>query len=85
MTHHYSDCYFCGGEVREQRIAREVWWKGKLHLIEDVPVGVCQQCGQQVILPNVAKAIDKMLAGEVTPDHFVQVPTYRFSEVEYVR
>lgn len=84
MTREYSDCYFCGGEVKEQRIAREIWWQGALHLIEGVPVGVCQQCGQKVILPEVAKVIDKMLAGEVSPDHFVQVPAYQFRDVEPV-
>jgi len=84
MAGQYSDCYFCGGQVGEQQIAREVWWQGRLHLIEGVPVGVCQQCGQKVILPDVAKMVDRMLAGEVCPDHFVQVPTYRFREAEPV-
>jgi YgiT-type zinc finger domain-containing protein len=67
MKRQYSDCYFCGGEVKEQQITREIWWQGKLHLIEEVPVGVCQQCGQKLILPDVAKLIDRMLAGEVSP------------------
>jgi len=74
----YSDCFFCGGEVREQRVNREVWRSGGLHLIEDVPVGVCQQCGEKVILPPVAKAIDALLAGEKPPDHFIRVPAYRW-------
>jgi len=84
MTREYSDCYFCGGEVKEERLAREIWWRGTLHLIEGVPVGVCQQCRQKVILPEVAKVIDEMLAGEVPPDHFVQVPAYPFREGEAV-
>lgn len=84
MAGEYSDCYFCGGEVQEQRITREIWWRRKLYLIEDVPVGVCRQCGQKVVLPQVAKAIDRMLAGQVLPDDFVEVPTYRFREVEAV-
>ena len=32
MAHVYSDCYFCGGEVKEQPITREVWRQGKLYL-----------------------------------------------------
>ncbi|MSR64287.1 MAG: type II toxin-antitoxin system MqsA family antitoxin [Verrucomicrobiae bacterium] len=67
MGHQYSDCYQCGGEVKERSVAREIWWKSKLHLIENVPVGVCQQCGEKVILPDVAKVIDQMLAGEHSP------------------
>lgn len=84
MSHQYSDCYFCGGEVQEQHVSREIWWQGKLHLIEGVPVGVCSQCGQKVVLPVVAKSIDQILGGQTTPDHFVQVPTFRFREVERV-
>ena len=78
----YSDCYFCDGEVTEQRIARELWWRGRLHLIEDVPVGVCCQCGQMVVLPQVAKTIDGMLASDRAPEHFVQVPAYAFRQPE---
>jgi hypothetical protein len=32
----------------------------------------------------VAKVIDKMLVGEVSPDHFLQVPACRFREFEPV-
>ena len=84
VTPKYSDCYFCGGELKEQHIDREVWWHGRLHLIQGVPVGVCQQCGQKVILPQVAKVIDRMLAGDVPPDHFVRVPAYCFGEDQLV-
>jgi YgiT-type zinc finger domain-containing protein len=77
MSPEYSDCFFCGGAVRERRVNREVWWQGRLHLIEEVPVGVCGQCGEKFLRPAVAKAIDRMLAGEVAPDHLVQVPAYR--------
>lgn len=55
-----------------------MWWHERLHLIEDVPVGVCDQCGEKVIRPGVAKTIDRMLAGEVAPDRFVEVPAYRW-------
>jgi YgiT-type zinc finger domain-containing protein len=84
MPADYSDCYFCGGAVRERRVSREVWWKGRLHLFEEVPVGVCDQCGERFIRPAVAKQIDRMLAGAVAPDHLVQVPAYRCSTEETV-
>jgi len=73
-----------GGEVKERRITREVWWKARLCLIENVPVGVCQQCAHKVILPEVAKVIDKLLSSERAPDRFVHVPTYRLPEPEPV-
>ena len=84
MTRSYSDCYFCGGQVDEQTNSREIWWHGKLHLIENVPMGVCRQCGHKTILPAVAKSIDNLLAGAVPPDEFVEVPAYQFRETDVV-
>ncbi|MBI4603869.1 MAG: YgiT-type zinc finger protein [Planctomycetes bacterium] len=80
MAGKYSDCYFCGGEVLAQRIDREIWWLGKLHLVQGVPAGVCRQCGQKVILPDVAKAIDRILEGKVAPERILQVPSFRYPE-----
>lgn len=73
----YPDCWYCGGEVCEQRVGREVWRAGKLHLIEDVPTGVCRQCGEKFVLPDTARAIDRILAG-FAPDRIVSVPAFRF-------
>ena len=84
MAVKYSDCYFCGGEVDEERINREIWWREKLHLIEGVPTGICRQCGHKVLLPDVAKQIDKILAGRVAPHCFLQVPSYQFPEARAV-
>lgn len=84
MANQYSDCYFCGGEVIEQPIRREIWWKGQLHVIENVPAGVCRQCGQKVVLPAVAKVIDRLLAGATPPDAVLQVPAYQFRDVGQV-
>jgi len=47
-------------------------------------VGVCDQCGEKFIRPAVAKAIDRMLAGDVPPDHVVEVPAYRWDVEESV-
>ena len=82
MPNTYSDCFFCGGEVTEERISREIWWKGQLYLVRDVPAGVCRQCGQKVVLPAVAKEIDKILGGQQAPQGYLQVPSFQFPEAE---
>ena len=47
MTRKYSDCFYCGGAVREKAGTREYHWKGKLYVFEDVPMGICNQCGEK--------------------------------------
>jgi YgiT-type zinc finger domain-containing protein len=83
MTEEYSDCYYCGGVVKEKLIPREIRWRKKLFIFENVPVGVCTQCGEKVIKPEVAKAIDRVFQEEKKPTKTVQVPVYQY-ELEVV-
>jgi len=79
MTHPYSGCFFCGGKVEERLIRREIWWEARLFLIDKVPVGVCQQCGEKVVLPDVARKIDSLLKKPGAPEKEITVPVYSFS------
>ena len=74
MKHNYGDCYYCGGEVKEKVIQIEHRWKGKLYLIDKVPVGVCQQCGEKYLASGVYKGLERLaksknhLMGKMTVD-----------------
>lgn len=78
MAKEYSDCFYCGGAVEEKLTFREIRWKGKLFIFENVPVGVCTQCGEKVIKPEVAKAIDQLLKEEKKPTKTIHVPVYQY-------
>lgn len=79
MNRSYSDCYFCGGSVEERLIQRDVWWEGRLVVIEKVPAGICRQCGEKVILPEVAKKIDAVLQRPGSPEKEISVPVFCLS------
>ncbi len=76
MNKEYSDCFFCGGAVEERLLPREVRWQGQLLVFENVPMGVCVQCGEKVLKPKVAKAIDRILQDGKKPTRTMQVPVY---------
>ena len=78
MKKKYSDCFYCGGAVKEQLLARELRWQGQLFIFENVPIGVCTQCGEKVIMPEVAKAIDRVLQEKRKPTKTIQVPVYHY-------
>jgi YgiT-type zinc finger domain-containing protein len=78
MSGTYQDCFFCGGTVEVQLLPRELRWRGRLHIIEDVPIGVCRQCGEKVLKPEVAKAIDRILKQERRPTRTIEVPVYQY-------
>lgn len=79
MTRKYSDCFYCGGAVREKAGTREYHWKGKLYVFEDVPMGVCNQCGEKVLKPEVGKELEKIVLRREKPSREVTVPIYSFS------
>jgi len=78
MSQKYSNCFYCGGEVEERLIPRELRWKEKLFVLENVPIGVCQQCGEKFLKPEVSKAIDRILQEEKEPIRTVEVPVYEY-------
>ncbi|MBI4734758.1 MAG: YgiT-type zinc finger protein [candidate division NC10 bacterium] len=50
---------------------------GRIHF-ENVPLGVCTQCGEKFVGPEVAKAIDQVLREKKKPTTMVQVPVYQY-------
>lgn len=82
MVSPYSDCYFCGGQVDQRPIDREIRWRDQLFVIKEAPLGVCRQCGQKVVLPHVAKKIDELLAGGTPPDEMIEVPISNFRKAK---
>ena len=78
----YGKCHICGEQMEERRIKRDFWIKGKLVVIEDVPTGVCPQCGEKVVKANVGRQI-ATLTGNVR--HWrkmrtMNVPVIRFAK-----
>ena len=78
MPTKYSDCFYCGGIVEEKLMPREIRWGDQLFIIENVPMGVCIQCGEKVIKPKVAKVIDQIIEEEREPSKTIQVPVYQY-------
>lgn len=64
--------------MEERLITREIRWKEKLFIFENVPVGVCIQCGEKIIKPEVAKTIDHLIQEEKEPTKIIQVPVYLY-------
>lgn len=69
-------CEYCNGPLREKKseLSRRV--KGKRVLIENVPAGVCTQCGTRYYSANVLKTIEETLAGRRKAKREVRVPVY---------
>lgn len=74
LMHPYGDCVYCGGEVTEHRVEVDYRYHGRLYILEDVPAGVCVQCGEQFFTAEVAKRMEAAVAGLGSEVSTVPVP-----------
>ena len=69
-------CEYCGGPIVEKRVTLHRKVKGSYVLIENVPAGVCQQCGMRYYAANVLKTIEESVRGRRRAEREVVVPVY---------
>ena len=59
--YNYGECEICDTQLQERNIHQDFWIKSKLVIIENVPVGVCPQCGERVVNGEVGEHIAELL------------------------
>jgi YgiT-type zinc finger domain-containing protein len=77
----YGECHICGQRMQEKRIKQDLWIKGKLIVIEEVPAGVCPQCGEKVVNADVGQSIAALLRDvrRLRQARTMTVPVIRFA------
>ena len=78
--HKYSDCSFCQGVVKPSRVKVDMWWKKKLYVFENVPAGVCQQCGEKYFTAKVAKDMEASIRRNRFK-RFMEVPISSYPQI----
>ena len=69
-------CEYCGGFLVEKRVTLHRKVKRNHVLIENVPAGVCAQCGTRYYAANVLKTIEESIRGRRKAERKVLVPVY---------
>jgi YgiT-type zinc finger domain-containing protein len=69
-------CEYCGGPIVEKRVTVHRRVKRGYVLIENVPAGVCVQCGARYFSANVLKTIEESLKGRRKVRRKIVVPVY---------
>jgi YgiT-type zinc finger domain-containing protein len=82
MSRLYHNCHFCGGEVVEKRITIDYrWGKDFVAIVENVPTGVCQVCGEQYLKAEIVKEVEKLIHSREEPKKVIEVPLREFAVV----
>ena len=61
----HDPCESCGGPIEQRKVRVDHRWKGALIVVEKVPVGVCQNCGERYYDASVLRKLDLMAQGKV--------------------
>lgn len=69
-------CEYCDGPIVEKRVTLHRKVKGNYVLIENVPAGVCTQCGTRYYAVNVLKTIEESVRGRRKAEREVLVQVY---------
>jgi len=72
--HKYGDCSFCGGNVEEQKSELDYRYKGNLFIFQNVPVGICQQCGEKYLTAKLSREIETRIQTKEIWDKTICVP-----------
>ena len=69
-------CEYCNGAIVEKRVTLHRNLKGNYVLIENVPAGVCIECGTRYYAANTLKMIDENVHGKGRIKREVTIPVY---------
>lgn len=73
-----SSCPTCGGTVTERAVTLALPEPGEgTRIVEHVPAGVCEVCGEQFLKAETTNRIDKLLAAP--PSGHEEVPVWDFA------
>jgi YgiT-type zinc finger domain-containing protein len=77
----YGECHICGEQMEEKRIKQEFWIKDNLIVIEDVPVGICPQCGAKIVKAEIGRSIAALTEDpkRLRKARTISVPVIRFA------
>ena len=69
-------CEYCGGNIIEKQVTLHRKVNGRYVLIENVPAGVCTECGTRYYAANVLKMVEESVRGRRQVAREVVVPVY---------
>ena len=77
----YGACHVCGERMESRRVKQGLWIKGKLVVVENVPAGVCQRCGERVVKADVGQSLAVIIedSKRLRAARRIAVPVVRFA------
>jgi YgiT-type zinc finger domain-containing protein len=71
-----ESCEYCGGEIVEKHVTLHRKVGGSYVLVENVPAGVCKECGLRYFAANTLKIVEESVHGRRQADREELVQVY---------
>ena len=80
----YGECEICDTPMQEKLIKQDLWIHGELIVVEDVPAGVCPQCGEKVVKADMGRWLAKLIENfeQIAKAPRISVPAIKFGVEE---
>ncbi|MEK7400558.1 MAG: YgiT-type zinc finger protein [Candidatus Poribacteria bacterium] len=80
----YGKCDICGTHIEEKNIKQDFWIRGELIVIEDIPAGVCPQCGEKIVRAEIGQLVIRLIEDpdKIAKAHRISVPSIKFDAEE---
>ncbi len=77
----YGKCEICNTPMQERYIKQDFWIRGKLIVVENVPAGVCPQCGEKIVKADVGRGIARLIENSerIAKAPRISVPAIKFT------
>ncbi len=76
----YGDCSYCGGHVSPKLVQKVCTRNDRLiAVINNVPAGACDQCGEHYYKAHIAKQLRRQLAALTPNSSKIEVPNVAFA------
>lgn len=82
----YGECEICNSPMQEKSIDQDLWIRGQLIVVENVPTGVCPRCGAKVVRAEIGRRIANLIqdSNRLKRARKLSVPSIKFSLAELV-
>jgi YgiT-type zinc finger domain-containing protein len=76
----YGRCDVYDTAMVEKHIKQDFWIRGELIVIENIPVGVCPQCGEKVVRAEIGQLAIKLIkdSDKIAKVPRISVPSIKF-------
>ena len=73
------ECEYCAGTIKPKKATVEHWYDGKLVIIRDVPIGVCNKCGERYYEAETLEQLDMIAQESESAQERMSVPVMVFA------